>query len=310
MRKIPLTGWVWSETRSLEFGSVFCPFAGNATLAGMFKEEGKEVITTDVRLSKYRIGKALIENSYAVLDPFDVDKLLAPNHDKKDTMAKSAETYGITAAEAEWLDNFHANIEKLDGDYKKDLAYWVAMKIIQYIFSMKGEAEGVSPEEDLTPTFGYYLESANDKVFTIPVQCSAYDDDANQLVTSVQTDAVYFYMPDPRGCCDMEKEPRFAELYNHYCGEKELDGLLKRPSQGLGSKLEDKNKYRSAIEEFFEKAAHIPTWIICSNASTRPISYEEMKRILGKFKKDVKGSTKELFLGKDKWIEYLFIATD
>ncbi|MEW6203135.1 MAG: hypothetical protein AB1546_14245 [bacterium] len=310
LHKIPLTGWVWSETRSLTFNSVFCPFAGNATLATMFKEDGKEVILTDLRLSKYRIGKALVENSLTILDPFDVDELTAANPQKQKIITALADTYGIRPGEAEWLDNYHANIEKLTDDYKKDLAHCIAMKIIHYIFSLKGEAAGVQPEEDLTPTFCYYLDSTNDKIFSNNKQCIANNDDANELVSSVHTDAMYFYAPHPSGCMEMGKETRLVELFNHYCSEGELGKQLKCPSKGLGAVLKDKKSYCAALEEFLERATHIPLWIICSNAATRLISDSEMTRILEKFKKNVKSLTKELFLGKDKWTEYLFIATD
>lgn len=309
IKKAPLAGWVWTEMKKLRFNSVFCPFSGNSGLALMFKEGGKEVTVCDLRLSAFRFGKALIENGDSIIDPFDTDALISQDVVAGSTVAEAAVAYDISPDEAMWLERVRANIEKFEEPLKKDLAYCVVAKVIDFLFSMRGESADVKPEEYIMPTFQYYVESLNEKVFPVKSHCSAYNDDANSMVFGVQSDAMMMYLPDPAGFGDMGPRSRFIELFNNYCSEDELDNLMKRPVQGLGAKLEEPEKYRAAVESFLDSAAHIPVWIVGSNQA-RPITDAELSETLRKFKKNVKVEKKELFFPEGTWEETLFVATD
>lgn len=308
-KKAPLAGWVWSEMKNIKFESVFCPFSGSANFALMFKEGGKEVTAIDMRLSAARLGKALIENGEAVIDPFDIDALVSRDVHTENKMAVIAEKYGISRDDAEWLDRVRANIERFDIPMKKDLAYCIVSKVIDFLFTMKGDAESVKPDEYIMPTFQYYIESLNEKVFSVKSHCPVYKDDANTMVFGIQSDALMIYLPDPAGYADLSAKSRFIELFNNYCGEKELDNLLRAPVQGLGGKLENAEKYTDAVKTFLDSAAHIPIWIIGTN-KTRPISNDDLGRIIGRYKKKVKAETKEINYIKGLWQETLFVATD
>ncbi|MEW5946393.1 MAG: hypothetical protein AB1742_09355 [bacterium] len=309
LSKVPLAGWVWSESRGLDFGSVFCPFAADVTLPQMFKEDGREVILTDMRLSSYRLGRALVENGGTALDPFDVDALTADNPARGGLMASLAGAMGIPKTDAAWLDNYAANIASLDGEYKDDLAYTIGGYLIRYLLSMRGESAALRPEEDLGATFRYYVESVNEKVFPTAAGCSAHNEDANAMISRVQCDALYVYLPDAGGYADMDEDARYVETFNRGCTEEQLRALMKKPACGLGAKIEDVEDYRAALRDFFTLALHVPVWIAASNVS-RGIPPAETEKILREFRNNVKTLAKEINHDQGPWTELLFIATD
>lgn len=306
--RTPLAGWVWTETRNIKFDTIFCPFTGRPFVPLMFKEQGKGVITTDLLVSYYQASRALIENDTSYLDAFDVDKLLEKNEDSVQLIEGLCNAYGIAPEHGAWLDNVHKNIEKLDDPLKQSLAVMVCTRVIRYLMAFDDSTRIVMPDDDIMGVFHYYVEFLNGKIFSNGRQCEAYNEDAYKLAQTVETDAMYFYLPSSIGFDRLSPERRMLELFCRYCNESELDKRLLVDSAHLGATQTDLPHYKLTLETFLEAAAHIPLWIISYNRAG-VFTEDTVKGIIAKFKPDVKVHTRKMvYSSSEIYTECLYIA--
>ena len=102
-------------------------FAGSQSVAFLFKQMGFKTITNDFLNFNNQIGLALIENAETKLTEDDIHLLLQPSKNRNNFQLFANTFTGIffEKAEAEFLDNFRANIPLLKNIYKEALAYTV-----------------------------------------------------------------------------------------------------------------------------------------------------------------------------------------
>jgi adenine-specific DNA-methyltransferase len=308
--KAQLAGWLWEVSKELPFNSVFCPFSGSAAVARLFKEEGKEVITTDVLLTHAQAARALIENDDTILDAFDEEAVIAPNDRSVQRLEGMAAAYALPPEFGAWLDVCYTNIEQIDHDYKKSLAATVISLVINYILAFDETTRSKMAEDEWISAFHYYLTSVNSSVFSNGKTCLAHDRDANSLVKEIDTEALSFYLPFPMGVNDLRPAERFAELFNRHCFEKELDKSLAGLVSGLGAPFTDNDSYLAALESFLDSASSINKWLISASESSLP-KPEVLNALISKFKKNVSMRGKKIFYSKNlSHTEYLFVARD
>ncbi len=306
--KAPLAGWLWENSISIPFGSVFCPFSGSGAAARLFKEVGKEVVTTDVLATYSKTARALIENDETILDAFDEESIIAPSDRAVQRLEGMAGAYSLPPEFGAWLDNCHANIDQIDHDYKKALASAVIVHVINYVAAFDKPVRQNMPEDEWVSAYHYYLTSVNGNVFSNGKTCLAHDSDANRLVGGMETDAMSFYLPSAQGVADLRPAERFSELFNRYCFEKELDKTLASLVGGLGAPVSGPEEYSSALDKFLASAAEVPVWFICAN-ETSIVSPEDIQAVISKHKKNVRFMNKQMVYSKQlSRTEYLFIG--
>lgn len=306
--KRPLAGWIWNNTRHMDFETVFCPFAGWPAIPMMFKEQGKSVVIADLLESHVHVSRALVVNQDEVLDPFDVDMLVEENKGKVQLVEGVCNAYGMAPAHGAWLDNMRSNASKLDSALKKSLALTVGMLVIRYLMSFDDETRDVMPDDDPAGAFHYYVEFMNQKVISNGAPCEAYNKDALELVASVNSDAMCFYLPSASGYRDLRPEQRMMELFVNDCTESELDAKLEGRASGLGSAMHDKMDYEKKLAAFFDAAAHIPFWILGYNEKGL-LPVKDLHTLLGGFRKNVMVLENMVAESSEsKYCEYLLIA--
>ena len=102
--------------------TVFDAFSGGASLSYEAKKRGYNVISNDILTINYKLSKALIENRNILLTEEDVN-LIFEGKPKKGFMAKNYTNIYFFENECKELDSYRENIDKLDCEYKKALAY-------------------------------------------------------------------------------------------------------------------------------------------------------------------------------------------
>lgn len=102
-------------------------FAGSQSVAFLFKQLGFRTITNDFLNFNHQIGSALIENNGINLTAQDIKILLQPAKNKNEfqLVEKIYTNIFFEKSEAEFLDNFQANISLLSSSFKQALAYTV-----------------------------------------------------------------------------------------------------------------------------------------------------------------------------------------
>ena len=116
-------GWI-AQFIPENVSTVLDAFSGSQSIAYMFKQLGKKVITNDFLSFNNSIGKALIENSEDKLDSSDLEILFSYN-DNPSKFNLIEDLYSdlfFLAEEAAFADSFRSNIHKLCNQYKQALA--------------------------------------------------------------------------------------------------------------------------------------------------------------------------------------------
>ncbi len=116
-----LANWIY-ENSPKNIDTVFDAFSGTSVVGYIFKTKGKRVIGNDFLKFNFHIGKAVIENKDQTLDNRDL-RILFKQNDKADTLIEKVFT-GVffERDQAQFLDNFRANVDLLESDTKQSLA--------------------------------------------------------------------------------------------------------------------------------------------------------------------------------------------
>jgi len=121
-----LVDWIWKNIKDLDFSKVLDAFGGTGVVGYYLKQKGKRVFYNDYLKSNYWIGLALIENNTIRLSEHDIEKLLTKDskYNYRSFIADTFKDIYYTDEENQWLDTAVQNIERMEGIYRKALAYY------------------------------------------------------------------------------------------------------------------------------------------------------------------------------------------
>ena len=107
-------------------------FAGSQSVAFLFKQMGFKTISNDFLNFNNQIGLALIENKGTKLTKEDLKLLFQPATNKKEfkLMEDTFTNVFFEKEEAEFLDNFRANIPLINDSIKQAIAYTVIFLVM------------------------------------------------------------------------------------------------------------------------------------------------------------------------------------
>lgn len=124
--KAKLVDWIWEQIVGLNFATALDAFGGTGCVAYRMKQAGKAVTYNDLLRFNYRIGQALIENSYVTLSPDDIEWVLQP-HAALTYPTFVHDTFSgiyFTDEENAWIDQTITNIQHMENKYKSALAFF------------------------------------------------------------------------------------------------------------------------------------------------------------------------------------------
>ena len=123
--KRDIVDWIWENVTRVDFDSVLDPFGGTGAVSHRAKEFGKRVFYNDHLRFNHQVGLAIVENDGVTLADEDVEFLLAEHDDLDYPSFIETEFEGLyyTDEENRWLDRMRVNVEQLDSEYKRAIAY-------------------------------------------------------------------------------------------------------------------------------------------------------------------------------------------
>jgi len=124
--KLKILDWIWENIKDLKFKNALDAFGGTGCVSYMLKQKEKKVTYNDILKFNWYIGLALIENDSVFLEGEDVD-LVIKRHPGVKYPTFVADTFkGIyfTDDENNWIDIVVSNINSLENQYKKVIAYF------------------------------------------------------------------------------------------------------------------------------------------------------------------------------------------
>lgn len=263
-------------------------FSGSQSIAYMFKQLGKQVITNDFLNFNNLIGKALIENSSNKLDSSDIELLFSKNSDPS-TYNLMTELYTglfFCLEESSFVDSFRSNVHKLSNPYKQALALSIMCRSMTRKVTMghfahtqalvyasdptriKRNRSLIRPLKDI---FLDLLPEYNAAVFNNLKENISYNKNILDLLPTLEdVDLVYFDPPYCNSHADYQSFYHLLETYVEYWKDKQFVNGIKRYEPKKYSGFDKISEAISNLQLMFERANHIPTWLVSYNDRSFP----------------------------------------
>lgn len=283
-------------------------FAGSQSVSYLFKRLGYKVITNDFLSFNNQIGKALIENNSVKLEKEDLQLLFNPADNKSDfTLIEDVFTnVFFEREEAEFLDNFRANIPLLNNEFKQSLAYAVINRSMTRKITMghfghtqalvyASDPERIKRNRSLVrpikEIFEEILPKYNNSIFDNRQENKSYHQNILELLPSIgNVDLAYFDPPYCDSHADYQGFYHLLETYTEYWKDKDFVNGIKRYEPQRFSGFDKKRDVISSFEKLFELSENIPNWLISYNNRSYP-GIEDFEKLISKYR-NVKVETK------------------
>lgn len=280
-------GWI-AQFIPDKANNVLDAFSGSQSIAYMFKQLGKKVITNDFLNCNNLIGKALIENKQYTLNKEDLEILFSENSNPEvfNLMGKLFANLFFLPEEAAFADSFRSNVNRLNNKYKEALALSVMCRSMTRKVTMghfahtqalvyaadpariKRNRSLVRPLKDI---FEELLPEYNAAVFDNSKDNKSYNKNILDLLPQLtDIDLAYFDPPYCNSHADFQSFYHLLETYVEYWKDKQFVNGIKRYEPKRYSGFDKNSETLSNLQLMFERANHIPTWIVSYNDRSYP----------------------------------------
>ncbi|MBP3298620.1 MAG: DNA adenine methylase [Muribaculaceae bacterium] len=263
-------------------------FSGSQSIAFLCKKMGKRVISNDFLTFNSQIGKALIENKTEILTPDDIHILFSENSAPKEynLMEMLFTDIFFVRTETAFLDAFRSNIDRLENEYKKSLAFSIINRAMTRKVTMGHFAHtqalvyASDPERikrnrslirPLKEIFMDLVMGYNNAVFDNATDCQSYNENILELLPSLSdVDLAYFDPPYCDSHADYQSFYHLLETYTNYWKDKKFVNGTKRYSPKRIGGFETKKEIINSFKALFDLARDIPYWLISYNDRSYP----------------------------------------
>ncbi len=321
--KEKLASWICDNIPN-EVSSIFDAFSGGSSVGFEVKKRGLEVVSNDILKTNYLLAKSLIENKKEILTEQDVG-LIFSGKPFKGFMTKNYSEVFFFEDECMELDLYRKNIDKLENEYKKSMAFILlrrAMirKMPYSRFNLKWEKIKQLRDEEYSyqkykrrrayhnqsfkEHFLANLDEYNSAIFDNTRDNKAYNDDIFNLLNKIKTDAIYL---DPPYTGTMNNYFGFYGLIDEYIEQKKL--------KPFKNNFIDKKTSLMLFDKLFSNLSNFKYWILSYNNNSYP-SKDDLVGIISKYTDKnsiniIEKPHKYKVTGKErknKNTEYLFIV--
>jgi adenine-specific DNA methylase len=289
-------------------------FAGSQSVAFLFKQLGLKTITNDFLNFNHQIGLALIENKNEKLTQEDLSVLFQPAKNKKEfqLMKSLFSNVFFEENEADFLDNFRANIPLLNSPYKQAMAFAIINRSMTRKVTMghfghtqalkyASDAERIKRNRSLIrpikEIFEDLLSKYNNAVFDNKQENKSYNKNILDLLPMLKNvDIAYFDPPYCDSHANYQSFYHLLETYTEYWKDKKFINKIKRYEPQRFSGFDKKKDVISSFEKMFEYSQEIPYWLVSYNDKSYP-TINELSKIISKYR-NVTIEVKEYYNGR------------
>lgn len=287
--KINFLPWI-TQFLPDNINTVLDAFAGSQSVSYYFKQLGFQTLTNDFLNFNNQIGMALVENSDEHLDSHDIEILLEESPNKSEYTLMNDVFTGIffQKEDAEFIDNFRANIPRLNNKYKQALAFAsmnrsLTRKITMGHFAhtqalvyannperVKRNRSLIRPVQEL---FLEILPQYNNAIFDNGKDNKSFNENILDLLpklSNMRIDLVYFDPPYCDSHADYQSFYHLLETYTEYWRDKQFVNGIKRYEPQRQSGFDKKSDIISSFHQLFELSDFIPNWILSYNNRSYP----------------------------------------
>lgn len=295
--------------------TVLDAFSGSQSIAYMFKQLGRQVITNDFLNFNNLIGKALIENREYKLENEDINILFSANSDPSNfnLMERLYTDLFFGAEDAAFADSFRSNVCRLNNQYKQALALTIMCRSMTRKVTMGHFAHtqaliyAADPirikrnrnlARPLKEIFLDLLPEYNAAIFNNTKNNISYNKNILDLLPMLnkKIDLVYFDPPYCNSHADYQAFYHLLETYVEYWKDKQFVNGTKRYEPKKYSGFDRNSEAISNFQLMFERANYIPTWLVSYNDRSYP-DIETMVNLIKPYR-DVRIERKTYITGR------------
>jgi hypothetical protein len=274
-------GFELSVLRRLKFASVAFPFAGQPDLEWYLKFWGKQILDNDLCQWAWWSSRALVENQGDKLTEEAVALVLENAYVPRRRLHNPALAQGLSELDAVWFDNVWQNIQSLENEHQRALAYAHALAVADYVFSFTPETA-----ELRRPLSQVFLSNWRNqrKLVNNGQRNYSRNQEAHEFIRGAGVDLLFARFPRPQG---------LSALRQTVAGWREVwvrgtadfwEGLLAGQRGKLGDEVLSKDHYLQLISRFLAKAKHIPKWALV-HAEDGFISAAELGEVISQYRR-------------------------
>ena len=205
-----LVRWIFNHSPN-NITTFLDAFSGTSVVSYYFKSKNKQVITNDFLKFNYHIGKSLIENKNIKLEAKDLELLLSENKNSETFIEDVFSGIFFERDQARFLDNFRANVNLLDNEYKISLAFAIMnraltrkvllghfahLSALRYSKDPNRVKRNPTIARPLKDLFLELVPEYNNAIFDNGYENTAFCEDAIVLISKLDNiDLVYFDPP-------------------------------------------------------------------------------------------------------------------
>ena len=261
-------------------------FSGTSAVGYHFKTKGFRIIANDFLKFNYHIGKALIENKNITLTTKDIKFLLQKNTSAETFIEEIFTGVFFEKDQAQFLDNFRANVTQLGNEYKKSLAFTIINRaltrkvLLGHFAHLKALDYSKNPNRiKRNPTItrpikDLFLELVNDynkAIFNNGKKNKVYCEDTISFIKKVKKIELVYFDPPYYGCHpDYQSFYHFLETYTEYWKDKQFVSGTKQYFPKKKSGFTRKNEILDSFKKLFQNSQHIPYWLVSYNSKSYP----------------------------------------
>lgn len=294
-----LVKWIYNNTPK-EIENFLDAFSGTSVVGYYFKNKGKRVIVNDFLKFNFHIGKALIENKNVTLNNDDITLLFSQNKKAGSLIEDIFTDVFFERDQALLLDNFRANINLLDNEYKRSLAlvimnraltrkvllgHFAHLSALRYSKDPKRVKRNPTIARPLNDLFRKLVPEYNNAIFDNKKDNEVYCEDTIQLIPKLKNVDLVYFDPPYCGCHpDYQAFYHFLETFVEYWKDKEFINGTKQYFPKKESGFVRKEEIIDSFKKLFSASRHVPYWLISYNSKSYP-EKETMIDLINQYKK-------------------------
>lgn len=263
-------------------------FGGSQSMSFEFKKMGMRTLTNDFMNCCNQIGLALIENSKERISSSDLEILFDENQNPQYFNLIDSLYAGLffTHEDAMLLDSFRSNVDRLSDRYKKALAlsvmcrsmtrkvtmgHFAHLQAFNYASDPQRIKRNRSLVRPLKDIFLDLLPQYNAAVFDNQKENRSFNENILTLLPKLDdVDVAYFDPPYCNSHADYQSFYHLLETFVEYWKNKHFVNGIKRYEPKRFSGFDKKSEALGSLQNMFQLAQGIPTWIVSYNDRSFP----------------------------------------
>jgi len=267
--------------RRVKFTSIAIPFARKPDLDWYLKFWGKQVLDNDICQWSWWMSRALVENQDETLSQEDVAQVLRQAYVPRRRLNNPALGHLLGEMDAWWFDNVWLNLQEVESEHRRALAYLHALGVGDYVFSFTPETAGL--RRPLSEVFEALWHSQR-KIINNSQANRSSNLDAHEFIRSAQADLMYVHFPRPEGLVALrEGVTGWRETWTRGTANC-WDALIEQRRGRIGDRVFSKGRYLELIGQFLATATHISRWAI-AHAEDGFVSAAEIGEVIKSFRR-------------------------